>query len=374
MWRPRRVRDNRSRSNREIEAEKEWLWRWNREHPERIFASGFVPRADFSDYVLGLPNEVTNLRTYVATNHSSVYVSTTRRNWRPRSIQGTFRYDIFAPGGIDVNPTLGHHRFETQGEIAFVGGIRTEYIFGATEYGSNSRQIRYHRNPFYRGIPNPRARLFQRVCQLATRTYTLLSRSPQSFCPDPRRSSKRKKRSISTELMRVSGDLSDPMNSCSYWYKVEVKFLKFAQSGELGQIEPYGKVEVYSKGRLTLDHVYHKSVVWNTPRGKNERVDQNKEIKLPNACWVIQADRNSDKVPVCFDGNVQESDSLSSDDNIATFKKKCRNTEPNRYPSRSYFIQASGFDGNFEVAFSVTPCDKQCIKDNFNAYDINGKC
>ncbi|RWR84635.1 albumin-2 protein [Cinnamomum micranthum f. kanehirae] len=68
----------------------------------------------------------------------SVFVSTTRSaSWRPRVTTDTilYRYEIFAPGGIDTVLTLREHNdYPNQQEIAFVGGISPQYIRTARPY------------------------------------------------------------------------------------------------------------------------------------------------------------------------------------------------------------------------------------------------
>lgn len=178
QWRTRSVTDQRRTDNREIQAEREWLWRWDFEFPRNIFRNGFLPRVSVEEMLCedaAGRHTSTNLRSYVASNIDSVFVSTTRGRWAPRSRARAFRYDIFAPGGIDVNPTLGPHNYENQMEIAFVGGIRTEYIYGATEYDANNRQIRYHINPSYQGPADPLASRHNR-CNLPKESYDKMRR------------------------------------------------------------------------------------------------------------------------------------------------------------------------------------------------------
>jgi hypothetical protein len=42
-----------------------------------------------------------------------------------------YNYYIDAPGGVDVNKTIGdQHKWADQVEVAFPGGIRTEFVIG----------------------------------------------------------------------------------------------------------------------------------------------------------------------------------------------------------------------------------------------------
>lgn len=124
-----------------------WLARWVRpqnlgdisQHPQNIFQTGFIPCVDLATVIDDPTNPALDLRTFVEQNISSIFVSTTMyvrndgRIWTPRNRNNAFRFDIYAPGGIDVNPTIGPHEFSNQNEIAFVGGIAAEHIFGALE-------------------------------------------------------------------------------------------------------------------------------------------------------------------------------------------------------------------------------------------------
>ncbi len=94
------------------------------------FEFGFLPRdpsnTDLQGFVDGENGAfVSSSRDpNLAFNGPSGHKEVGRRN---------FRYIIYAPGGIDVNATLGDHRFDYQTEVAFPGGIRRENIVGAQE-------------------------------------------------------------------------------------------------------------------------------------------------------------------------------------------------------------------------------------------------
>ena len=373
-WRAQTVQDQRRTSRREISAELERLWRWSRLHPRDIFRTGFHPRMNVLlafGFALGSrPRAETNLRSYVASNTSSVFVSTTRTRWAPRSRGNFFRYDIFAPGGIDVNPTLGQHAFENQNEIAFVGGIRTEFIYGAVEFGPHGRQIRYHENSLYRGPPRPLASRGDR-CSLPTLLHNLTPASQQAnYCEAIRPTSQ--KRSFSNhELMRSPGLILEPRSDCSYWYKVNIKYLNFDQPAEIGQIEPYGFIEVYTIGSV----IYQESYVFRLyPKYDAPSVPKGENLYSKAKCLVVQSHRNSDTVRVCFDGNVHEYDSSSGDDEIAVFSLKCIDTSPNTNPSELYHMTAKGKDGSLKWAFNISPCDENCLKNNLPDDEINGVC
>ena len=371
VWRPRTVPDLRVRSQPRLSAEQEWLWRWDTAHPRDIFRRGFVPIVDITNLLAdGSSNRATNLRIYVGSNVASVYVSTTRTTWAPRSRSRTFRYDIFAPGGIDVNPTLGQHQFQNQMEVAFVGGIRTEYIYGAVELDQHQRQIRYHRNALYRGHTNPLGGRRTR-CDIPIVLYNSIRREQQNYCEVR---SSRRKRSTSNELMRMPGQTLEAVSDCSYWYKVNVQYLNFDQPGEYGKIEPYGEVNVYSYGSSIR---YASSDVWQYYPGNSDTpsVSKNTNLYSKATCSVVQSDTNSDTVQICFDGHVHEYDPATANDELATFStRKCVTTYPNTNPSKSYTMTDKGGDGTVKLGFTVKPCDQNCRNNNFNANKINGNC
>ncbi len=369
MWRSRVVTDQRSNSRPIIEAELEWLWRWDRRHPRTIFRTGFVPVVNINNLEFGISNEATNLRNYVGQNTNSVFVSTTRTRWTPRARAGRFRYNIFAPGGIDVNPTLGQHVHQNQMEIAFFGGIRTQYIHSAVEFDRNSLQVAYHLNPFYSGESQPLNFGRRRGCILPPTTYPDLTQPRQDYCGV--RSSSEKKRSTETELMRTPGSLHTLISDCSYWYKVNVQYLNFDQPAEVGQIEPYGKVSVYS---ASANRIYEPSVVWEHKSGSDApSVQKNTNLYDKRKCLVIHSDTNLDTVSVCFKGNVMEYDPYSGDDEIALFSE-CVDTSPNNKPGQFYHKTFKGADGRLQLSFTVKPCDLDCIKNNLGGNSVNGNC
>eukprot|EP00253_Pinus_taeda_P030046 PITA_30046 len=120
------------------------VYRWDGRPPEEIFQTGFRPRPPND------PRDLTryyNLECFVNSAGSpvdetpaetSVFVSTTRSGpWRP-SVRAScilYRYEIFAPGGIDAVLTLrDRNHYPNQQEISFAGGIGPQYIRTAREY------------------------------------------------------------------------------------------------------------------------------------------------------------------------------------------------------------------------------------------------
>lgn len=342
--------------------------------------NGFTPLADLS-CVLANPTSSSSrvaidLRTYVNDNNPTlrptVFVSTTRviradgYHWTPRSRANAFRYDISAPGGINVNPTLGlssSHRFYGQNEIAFVGGINTRYIFGALELDAQSR---YHLNPNYQGNP-PSGR--PRMCRVPHVYYTSISRAAQ-FCEDcSSSSSSRRKRATSDELMRSEGDIADPATSCSYCYKVAVSYIAFDQSAEVGHIEPYGHIDVFIKKPSFV-------TVWYQARANAPGVVKQALNYNLGKCAIIQGDA-AQNPRVCLQGVVKESDPATADDDLSSFSSPlCTNTNSGSTPPSSYTKTTTGGDGSTTVAFTVQPCGRctnsvdNCCK--YNADEVQG--
>jgi hypothetical protein len=97
------------------------LYRGDGRSPDEIFQKGFEPK-DVSH---------TDLRNFVETNRPSAFVSTSRDPEVYQNFPSQFRYTVEAPGGIDVNATLGKHVFSHEQEIAFPGGVDPRFIRGA---------------------------------------------------------------------------------------------------------------------------------------------------------------------------------------------------------------------------------------------------
>ncbi|KAK6359014.1 hypothetical protein TWF696_000186 [Orbilia brochopaga] len=155
-----------------VPASAERLIRWDYRHPNVIFRYGFVPQYDAGPGD-PLANQHVDLEQYVNNNVQSIFVGTARcyrqndrvARWTPRGLANRFEYEIFAFGGIDVNLSLGYnHRYFNQREIAFPGGIRTEFIRTAREYDNNGRIVRIWVNPLFDVTANGRdhsSRLWQ---------------------------------------------------------------------------------------------------------------------------------------------------------------------------------------------------------------------
>ncbi|MEV6348130.1 ADP-ribosyltransferase [Actinoplanes sp. NPDC051851] len=100
------------------------LYRSDSRGPAIIFAQGFAAK----DIATGQYD----VKAYVLQNQPSPYVSTTYDHDLYKSwYKSGFNYYIDAPGGVDVNKTIGSdHKYADQLEVAFPGGIRAEYVIG----------------------------------------------------------------------------------------------------------------------------------------------------------------------------------------------------------------------------------------------------
>ncbi|MBD0745613.1 putative T7SS-secreted protein [Streptomyces sp. CBMA152] len=125
---------------------REPLWRFDTRPPDTIFDEGFMPRN----------RRNTDLEGYVEDNVSSAYVGTTRD---PEMGGAQYRYDIDAPGGIDVNKTIPENKYAKEQEIAFPGGVRAEHIKGVWELMPDRTWGNYIPNPHYKppapAVPPP---------------------------------------------------------------------------------------------------------------------------------------------------------------------------------------------------------------------------
>ncbi|MEU9143913.1 hypothetical protein [Streptomyces sp. NPDC048349] len=113
------------------------LWRGDtRETVEEIFETGFTPRGE----------QVTPLAEYIVKGggQNSAHLSTSCEKWVAQkfatygSAKTGWVYEMYAPGGIDVNATA---RFNNYGspylwnkEIDFPGGVKGRYIKGACKF------------------------------------------------------------------------------------------------------------------------------------------------------------------------------------------------------------------------------------------------
>ncbi|MER6713320.1 MULTISPECIES: ADP-ribosyltransferase [unclassified Streptomyces] len=99
------------------------LYRADGRGPSVVFEQGFHPK----DVV----NGQYDLEKYVLVNQPSPYVSTTYDHDLYKKWKSAFNYYVDAPGGIDVNKTIGDtHKWADQQEVAFPGGIARQYIIG----------------------------------------------------------------------------------------------------------------------------------------------------------------------------------------------------------------------------------------------------
>lgn len=121
------------------------VFRWDRAPYDFVFQDGFRARP-----FQGTPDDTYfNLERYVNSGgrpldirrHTThAFVSTTlNSNWHPSINPGTdeflYRYEIYAPGGIWVNQTLGdRYRHRAQDEVAFPAGIAPQYIRSAQTF------------------------------------------------------------------------------------------------------------------------------------------------------------------------------------------------------------------------------------------------
>ncbi|MEV0056371.1 hypothetical protein AB0H34_38540 [Saccharopolyspora shandongensis] len=109
------------------------LHRFDSREFEDIFEERFVPLDPDNQWPLGGGRSTdVDLVTFTHQNPLSMYVSTTRSE----GMEGheRLRYGIDAPGGLDVNRTLGPaNRYPGEREISFPGGIKRRYIMGAED-------------------------------------------------------------------------------------------------------------------------------------------------------------------------------------------------------------------------------------------------
>ncbi|MFI2644868.1 ADP-ribosyltransferase [Streptomyces sp. NPDC018610] len=100
------------------------LWRNDNRAPAAIFQEGFLPR--------DVQGGQYDIEKYVLVNQPSPYVSTTYDHDLYKTWKSAYNYYIDAPGGVDVNKTIGNtHKWADQVEVAFPGGIARRYVVGA---------------------------------------------------------------------------------------------------------------------------------------------------------------------------------------------------------------------------------------------------
>ncbi|MER6164664.1 ADP-ribosyltransferase [Streptomyces violaceorubidus] len=100
------------------------LYRSDSRGPQVVFEEGF--------HAKDVANGQYDVEKYVLVNQPSPFVSTSYdhdlyKTW----YKSGYNYYIDAPGGIDVNKTIGDtHKWADQVEVAFPGGIQRKYIIG----------------------------------------------------------------------------------------------------------------------------------------------------------------------------------------------------------------------------------------------------
>ncbi|SPF03685.1 hypothetical protein SMA5143A_4465 [Streptomyces sp. MA5143a] len=109
------------------------LYRSDSRGPAVVFEQGFHPR----DVIDGQYD----IEQYVLVNQPSPYVSTTYdhdlyKTW----YKSGWNYYIDAPGGVDVNKTIGdQHKWADQVEVAFPGGIARQFVIGVCPVDKKTR-------------------------------------------------------------------------------------------------------------------------------------------------------------------------------------------------------------------------------------------
>ncbi|KPI00415.1 hypothetical protein OK074_5848 [Actinobacteria bacterium OK074] len=122
------------------------LYRSDSRPPSTVFPEGFYPK----DVI----NGQYDVEQYVLVNQPSPYVSTTYdhdlyKTW----YKSGYNYYIDAPGGIDVNKTIGDtHKWADQVEVAFPGGIARQYVIGVCPVDKATKTEKMSEcesNPYY---------------------------------------------------------------------------------------------------------------------------------------------------------------------------------------------------------------------------------
>lgn len=128
------------------------LFRSDGRGPDIVFAEGFHPK----DVVTGRYD----LAAYVADNQPSPFVSTSYDHDLYKKWKSGWNYYIDAPGGIDVNATIGYgHKYASQMEVAFPGGIQSKFVVGVCPVDRVTKSeilSGCEHNPYYvpwRGVP-----------------------------------------------------------------------------------------------------------------------------------------------------------------------------------------------------------------------------
>lgn len=339
-----------------IRAEAETLWRWDSTHPSEIFTNGFRPRQVRDN--LQCNATTMNLQVYVNQNTPSIFVSTThsvRSNgyfWTPRNRQNTFRYEIYAPGGIDVNLSLGNqNQYSEQNEIAFPGGIRREFILSAREYDSNGRIVRHYVNPVFEprdDIPFIDAWRNLR-CNIPSQLLYPNGYQPPSSSADLKRSTD--SLDDGTEVRNVDGHLEDPDAFCSYdYYMVDVSNVTFVDPHYYDQflVEPFGDIYVQADG---LPGASINTVWRETSSGRYVPGISRTQTSFPSI------NVKGTEAGVCFWGYVQESNGgLTAHHDVLVSESNAP------VCSSGGKVRLNGYDPRFfvEITFSLRPCGDDC--------------
>ncbi|MGW7283403.1 ADP-ribosyltransferase [Streptomyces sp. NPDC054844] len=123
------------------------LYRSDSRGPQVVFEEGFHAR--------DVQNGQYDVEKYVLVNQPSPYVSTTYdhdlyKTW----YKSGYNYYIDAPGGIDVNKTIGDtHKWADQVEVAFPGGIQRQYVIGVCPVDRQTKteiMSECESNPYYK--------------------------------------------------------------------------------------------------------------------------------------------------------------------------------------------------------------------------------
>jgi hypothetical protein len=131
------------------------LYRADGRDPRVVFHDGFQPKAPRDGQY--------DLAAYVLVNQPSPFVSTSYDHDLYKQWKSAWNYYIDAPGGIDVNATIGDtHKWADQHEVAFPGGIARRFVVGACPVDKATKSEVLPgcvRNPYYvpwRGVPESR--------------------------------------------------------------------------------------------------------------------------------------------------------------------------------------------------------------------------
>ncbi|WP_326842292.1 hypothetical protein OHB33_14505 [Streptomyces sp. NBC_01558] len=122
------------------------LYRSDSRGPATVFEQGFYPK----DVVGGQYD----IEQYTRADQPSPYVAATYDHdlYKAGNTAG-FNYYIDAPGGVDVNKTIGDtHRRAGQDEVAFPGGIARQYVVGVCPVDKRTRteiMSDCQSNPYY---------------------------------------------------------------------------------------------------------------------------------------------------------------------------------------------------------------------------------